>query len=102
MHKKFVGKGVVVMSVSVEEEPQTKQEQAAVLKFLQSQNAAFTNLILDEPATSWNEKLGFDLRPCVVVFNRKGEWRRFDATELGEKGAEAMVDDFVDTLLKRD
>ena len=47
-------------------------------KFLKTVGADFTNLYLDEPAQVWQKKLGFAGPPCYFVFNRQGQWTRFE------------------------
>jgi hypothetical protein len=101
MHKKPELKGAVFMSVSVQADPDEKISQESTLKFLQKQGATFTNLMLDEPPDVWTKKLGFDLRPCLYVFDREGKWRRFDPVELDEKDADAKVEKYIEEQLKK-
>ncbi len=83
---KYGPRGLVVLSVSAEEERQDRKHQEAVLEFLKKMGAAFPNYVLDEPSDVWAEKLGSGLRPIVFVFNRDGRWKRFDATDFDEDG----------------
>ncbi|MBY0523201.1 MAG: hypothetical protein K2R98_07370 [Gemmataceae bacterium] len=101
MHQKYASQGLVVISVSIEEERQSKKDQEDVLKFLQKRNATMTNLVLDESSEVWAEKLGAGLRPLVFVFNRDGRWERFDATVLGEDDGDAKVEKLVVEWLKQ-
>jgi hypothetical protein len=86
LHDKWARDGLVAVSVSLDE-PSEKGLEEGVLKFLTSQKAAFTNLILDAPFEFWSKKFEFNSTPCVYVFNREGKWTRF----LGEdKYADAV------------
>ncbi len=70
----------------------------SVKKFLVSQKATFTNLILDEPPDVWQKKLKFDGPPCVFVFDRDGKIaKKFDS---GEKYKDE-IEKFVVDLLKK-
>jgi hypothetical protein len=78
MHKKYSSEGLAAISVSLDD-PQDSKVMSRVLSFLQKQQAAFTNLVLDEKAEFWQEKLKFDGPPCVFVFDRDGKWKKFEA-----------------------
>src|SRR3954447_9636146 len=83
MHKKYARAGLATISVSLDplsEDPRTKEQ---VLKFLLSQGAAFTNLLLDEPGDLWEKKLRFAFPPCYYVFSRQGRWTMFQPEEEG-------------------
>lgn len=69
--------GLVVVSVSLDpiDEPAAREN---ALKFLKKVGAAFTNLYLDEPSELWQKKLGFAGPPCYYVFNRHGQWMKFE------------------------
>jgi hypothetical protein len=96
MHKKLGPQGLITMSVSVTEK---KLSQEKILAFLQKQDARFTNLILDEPLDFWTEKFSPN-RPFLYVFNRNGQWRRFDATDLAEEDADAKIEKLILEWLK--
>jgi thiol-disulfide isomerase/thioredoxin len=76
LHKKYNKDGFDAVSVSVDralepdEEPTIKPK---VLRFLQTQNATFTNVLLDEEGKVWQDKLGSEGVPIVFVFNRAGK-----------------------------
>jgi len=76
LHDKYGKQGLVAVSVSLDELGE-KGIQEAVLKFLESKKAAFTNVILDESFEFWSRKFEFSSPPCVYVFNREGKWTRF-------------------------
>jgi hypothetical protein len=80
LHKNYAKAGLVAISVSLDD-PAEKGKQEAVLKFLNSKNASFTNLILDESQEFWQKKLSFFGPPCVYVFNLEGKWKRFEGAE---------------------
>jgi len=101
MHKKLGPRGLVVISVHAEDEAIDREQQGRVLKFLQKQDATQINLILDEPMELWGKKLDIDLKPCLYVFNRLGEWKRFDAYELVEKGTQEKADQLIEDWLKQ-
>jgi hypothetical protein len=73
MHQKYAAKGLVAISVSLDE----KDERDKAEQFLVKNNAAFTNLWLDEPIEVWTKKFGVDNLPCVFVFDRRGKWVQF-------------------------
>ena len=71
MQRKYAADGLVAMSVSLDDpaDPEAKEK---VLKFLHSQDATFDNFMLNEKPEFWQQKLGFDGPPCVIVFNTQG------------------------------
>jgi thiol-disulfide isomerase/thioredoxin len=70
MRQKYAGLGLVVITVNVDDDARQKETPEAVLQFLRTQKATFTNLMLDE-APEILEKLGRQL-PAVVIVNREG------------------------------
>jgi len=76
MHKKYAKDGLVAISVSLDE----LKDKEMALKFLQSKEAAFTNLLLND-TVNWSEKLHFSAPPCYFVFNRQGKWVQFKAED---------------------
>ena len=71
LHEKHKKDGFAAVSVSLDELEVGVKDR--VLKFLNAQNATFTNLILDEKPEVWQAKFQIDGPPYVVVFNKKGE-----------------------------
>jgi hypothetical protein len=69
-----------------------------VLKFLRSQGAEFTNLLLDEPFEFWEKKLRFAFPPCYYVFSRQGRWTMFQPEE--DKSLHTDVEKLVVELLR--
>jgi len=94
MHEKFAKDGLAAISVSLDD-PKDKKAQQNVIDFLRKQNATFTNLILDEKAEVWQEKLKFAGPPCVFVFNRNAEWKKFESPDYAE------IEKYVAELVKK-
>lgn len=94
MHKKHAKEGLAAISVSLDD-PQDKKARQNVIDFLRKQKATFTNLILDEKAEVWREKLKFDGPPCVFVFNRDGKPKQFESPDYAE------IEKYVAELLKK-
>jgi thiol-disulfide isomerase/thioredoxin len=80
MHKKYARDGLVTVSVSLDpiDDPGSRENAA---RFLKKAGAEFTNLYLDEPVDVWQKKLGFAGPPCYFVFNRQGQWTKFEPQE---------------------
>jgi hypothetical protein len=68
MHKKYAKDGVVCVSASVD----TPADKGRALKFLQKQQAGFTNFWLDEPNETWQNSWDFLGPPAVFVIDRQG------------------------------
>ena len=82
MHEKYAGKGLVVVSVSLDKSTDDPDTQSArALKFLQKQRASFTNLLLDEQTPVWQEKFDISAPPAQFVFDRRGKWTKFVPVE---------------------
>jgi peroxiredoxin len=74
MRDKHAKDGLSVITVSLDEEAQSKEVQEKVRKLLESKKAVhFTNLILDEKIEVWQQKLKFDGAPSFFVFGRDGK-----------------------------
>ena len=72
MQKKYAKDGLVAVSVSLDD-PNEDGVKEKVKKYLVTESATFTNLILDEKMEVWQKKLKIDGPPLVIVFNRNGE-----------------------------
>jgi len=92
MHQKYRDKGLVCMSVSVDQ-PTGKQD---ALQFLNKQKANFPNFWLDEEFEVWGERLNIVAPPAVFVFNREG--RRAGKFYSGDK---EYTDEDVETLVNQ-
>ncbi len=74
MRDKHAKDGLSVITVSLDEDAQTKEVQEKVRKLLESKKAGhFTNLILDEKLEFWQQKLKFDGPPSFYVFGQDGK-----------------------------
>ena len=80
LHKKYAKDGLVVVSVSLDPIDDSASQTNA-LRFLKKADAEFTNLYLDEPSELWQKKLGINGPPCYYVFNRAGQWTKFEPQE---------------------
>jgi hypothetical protein len=90
MHNREPKDKFAAISVSLDD-PKDQTARANVLKFLQSQKATFTNLILDEKAEDWQEKLSFDGPPCVFVFDAQGKLAKQFKDEFTYQDVEKLV-----------
>jgi hypothetical protein len=69
MHEKYAKKGLVCISVSVDE----LEDKEATLKFLKKQKATFSNFLVDEPQTVWKELFDTVGVPAIRVYDRAGK-----------------------------
>jgi thiol-disulfide isomerase/thioredoxin len=100
MHKKYAKEGLAVVSVSLDPvDDATARDDA--LKFLKKVGAEFTNLYLEEPADFWQKKLGFPGPPCYFVFNRQGQWTKFEPVGEAPVDYEAMEKFIVERLREK-
>ena len=83
MHNKHGKDGFAAVSVSLDD-PKDAKAQERVLEFLRKQKATFTNLVLDEKAEVWQEKLKFAGPPCVFVFHRDGKYDKYESPDYAE------------------
>ena len=90
MHQKYASEGLAAVSVSLDD-PSQRGAVEKVQRFLKTQRASFTNLILDEKPEVWQEKLGFDGPPCVFVFDRQGEIKKQFKDEFTYEEVEKLV-----------
>lgn len=89
MHKKYADQGLAAVSVALDDPADTDARDSA-LKFLKARKATFTNLLLDEKAEVWQEKLGLAGPPRIYVFNRDGKYKKFEANDIDEGGYPAI------------
>lgn len=77
IHQKYAGKGLAVISLSLDD-PSDAKAVAAAEKFLQEKRAIFTNVLLDESYGEGFEKLDINAIPAVFIFGPDGkEVKRF-------------------------
>jgi thiol-disulfide isomerase/thioredoxin len=72
LHHQHAKAGLVAVTVSLDDLTEDGAKDK-VTKFLQTQKATMTNLVLDEKPEVWQAKLKIDGPPLVMVFNRNGE-----------------------------
>jgi hypothetical protein len=90
MHRKYATDEFAAVSVDLDD-PAEEGVRDKVLKFLRSQKATFTNLILDEKPEVWQTKLRFDGPPCVFVFDRTGKMAKQFKDEFSYDDVEKLV-----------
>ncbi len=100
MHKKYAGKGLTVISLSLDdaEKPKKVAEAAA---FLDQQKAGFANYLLDESADDAFEHLKISAIPAVFLFGPGGEEvKRFTLEDVNNlftyDEVEKAVKDYLD------
>ncbi|MFL5331330.1 MAG: hypothetical protein ACJ8C4_20780 [Gemmataceae bacterium] len=88
MHRKLINKDVTVISLNVDE----VSERDNVLAFLKKQQPQFQNLLIDEPADVWQEKLHTNTPPTVLVYGRDGKLiKEFGSEKFTIADVEAVV-----------
>jgi thiol-disulfide isomerase/thioredoxin len=95
MDRKFAGKGLVVISLSLDDPTKPKKLTEAA-DFLKGQKAAFANYVLDETADDAFEKLNITAIPAVFLFGPDGkEIRRFTLEDVNNQFTYDQVEKFV-------
>jgi thiol-disulfide isomerase/thioredoxin len=93
----YADQGVICVSVSVDD----PDERASVLKYLKSKKATFTNFLLDEDPSVWQDKWDITAIPAVFVYGVDGKIAaKFDHNEPQNDFTYDDVEDAVDELLK--
>ncbi len=100
MHEKYADKGLVAVSLSLDESDNAKKVTKA-LDFLKEKHATFTNLILDERNDDAFEKLNIGAIPAVFLYTPDGkELKRFTLDDVDKlftyEQVEAYVKDYLD------
>jgi hypothetical protein len=96
MQKKYARDGLAAVSVSLDD-LSDRGVKDRVIAFLKTQNATFTNLMLDEPVEAWQKRLEIDGMPAVFVYNRDGTV----AKKFKDDFEYADVEKFVQELLTK-
>jgi len=96
LHGKYAGRGLAVISVSVDT-PDDADARAAARDFLVRQKAAFRNVILSDRAEVWQAKWKIDGPPLLFLFDKSGKlagrWEgKFDPAEVDKKIA-GLIDE---------
>ena len=98
MHKKHAGKGLVIITVSLD--PLNKKdlvEQAN--EHLRTLKPPFRNLLLDESPAFIEKKLDLVFPPCYYVFDRRGKWVRFRVGDDPKAGDKKQMDQVILQML---
>jgi thiol-disulfide isomerase/thioredoxin len=99
MHRKYSGKGLAVISVSVDDASEAKTDDSA-LAFLKSVKAQFTNVLLDEEFGVGYEKFQVNAIPAVFLYGPTGkEIARFTMDDPDDQFTYAEVEKAVAALL---
>jgi thiol-disulfide isomerase/thioredoxin len=98
MQKKYGGKGLVVISVSIDPVENAKAV-ASANKFLTDNNSPFRNLLLDEPPDLITKQFEYVSIPFYYVFDRKGKWMRYRAYDYREKEESVLYKDLEKTVV---
>jgi thiol-disulfide isomerase/thioredoxin len=100
MHHKYADKGLVAISLSMDEADVPKKVYAAT-KFLEEKKAVFTNLILDEKLDDGFEKLKTGTIPAVFLYTPDGkELKRFTLDDVDKQFTYEEVEEFVKDYLE--
>ena len=98
MQKKYADKGLVVVAVSVD--PWDKKDLVAQAnKFVRKLDPPFRCLLLAESEEFIEKKLDFVFPPCYYVFDRRGKWVRFRATDYNDGVPYAEMDKVILQML---
>jgi peroxiredoxin len=96
MHEKYADKGLACLSVSLDQ----AADKDLTLKFLKREKAVFTNVLLDEPAKTWQSLFDVYGPPAVMVFDRDGKLAgRFDHNDVDKSYTHDDVEKLVVGLL---
>ena len=95
LNAKFAGRGLIVVSVSVDS-PEDADARAAARDFLVLQKATFRNVILTDTAEVWQEKWKAEGPPLLFLFDKRGRLAgRWDG-KFGPAAVEKMVTTVLD------
>jgi len=101
MHRKYAGKGLAVISLTLDD-PTDAKAVAAAEKFLQEKKAVFTNVLLDENYGDGFDKLDINTIPAVFLFGPDGrEMKRFTMDDPNHQFTYEQVEKEVIALLER-
>jgi len=100
MHRKYGPKGLVVMSLSLDDATDEKAI-AVAEKFLREQEATFTNVLLDEDFGEGYEKLDINGIPAVFLYGPDGkEAKRFTMDDTRNQFTYEQVEKEIADLLE--
>jgi thiol-disulfide isomerase/thioredoxin len=98
MQQKYGDKGLVVISVSLDDFTDEETVDRAN-RFLTKQKSPLRNLMLQETSDVWQAKLGCNALPCYFVFDRQGKWVRFRAQDTKDGISPADVEKTIVQML---
>ena len=99
MHQKYAGKGLAVVSLSLDDRAKPKQVNEA-REFLKEKKAVFTNFLLDEEFGDGFDKLNVNAIPAVFLFGPDGkEVKRFTLDDTENQFTYEEVEKVVAALL---
>ena len=100
MHREWADKGLVIITVSVDDEEKFVETAS---KFLKRLDPPFTKLLLNEPQEYWSKKLDFTTPPCYYIFDRNGRWVCYRGSDYaeGENYYELMDKEIIRMLNER-
>ncbi|GBD36866.1 Thiol-disulfide oxidoreductase ResA [bacterium HR36] len=94
LHRKYKDRGVVVMSVSIDE----PKDEPRALEFLRRQEADFPNFLLSYE--DWTERWNIKGIPIVLLFDKEGKLlKRFDRDDPDKQFTYEDVDRYLAKLL---
>jgi thiol-disulfide isomerase/thioredoxin len=96
LQKKYADKGVVCVSVSVDD----SDAHAAALKFLKKQDAAFPNYLLDEAPPAWQDHWDITAIPAMFIYRDGKQLAKFTYDDPDNQFTHADVEKKVISLLK--
>ena len=100
MHRKYSGKGLAVISLTLDD-PTDAKAVAEAEKFLREQKAVFTNVLLDENYGDGFDKLDINTIPAVFLFGPDGkEMKRFTMDDTRHQFTYEQVEKEVAALLE--
>jgi thiol-disulfide isomerase/thioredoxin len=100
MHEKYADKGLVAISLSLDE-PDNPKKVAAATAFLKEKKAVFTNLLLNEKMDEAFEKLNISAIPAVFVYTPDGkEIKRFTLEDVDNQFTYEQVEAYVKDYLE--
>jgi len=100
MHRKYSGKGLAVISLTLDD-PTDAKAVAEAEKFLREQKAVFTNVLLDENYGDGFDKLDINTIPAVFLLGPDGkEMKRFTMDDTRHQFTYEQVEKEVAALLE--
>ncbi len=101
MHKKYAGKGLAAVSLSLDD-PTKPKALAEALAFLKEKKAEFANFVLDEEQADAFDKLNVNAIPAVLLFGPDGkELKRFTLDDPNHQFTYEDVEKEISKLLEK-